>query len=527
METSQRRGRNAQDPNGPYSAHRVRKQDAKDSLGRLPANDGLDPNLQGRPSSEKGIRHNHSTSTELHICTYNVRTLRTDESLDALLEELEEINWDVIGLAETRRPENIVKLTCGHTLYTSAATNRSLNGVGFLVNKTIQSNILKFKIYSDRVAMLKLHINKKYTLRLIQVYAPTTSHDDEVVETFYEEIDQALGEDKTTYTIIMGDFNAKVGLRKDREEKGLGPFGIGERNDRGERLLDFVASRHLVIGNTLFKKSLNRYWTWESPNATTHNLIDYIISDRRDILIDVATVPKVDMGSDHRVVRAKVRINKKMERLRMLKRPRKRRIDLNKLATQQREFNLELKNKFAPLWDLVEDQPVSDTYNQFVQVTLETAEKLAKSEPSQTKANNTCAEMNEIRKMNKRRKALKPHRQDSASHQVEYTELNKTIRKKRRELKRKHRSKMVQEVLKKHKGPKTINRKLQEGRQLMSSMKDIDGTETSDKHQISRIVRVFTALSTPVINQIGDLVKIGQANQMMCPLSSQKKSSMP
>ena len=155
------RCRNAHDPNGTNSAHRVREKDAEDSSGSMPAHEELDPNPKGRPSSDKGSGHNRSTRTELHICTCNIRSLRTDESLDALLEEVEEINWHVIGLAETRRPENEIKLNCGHILYTSAATKRSLNGVGFLINKNIQSNIVKFKGYSDRVAMLKLHINKK------------------------------------------------------------------------------------------------------------------------------------------------------------------------------------------------------------------------------------------------------------------------------------------------------------------------------------------------------------------------------
>ena len=89
---------------------------------------------------------------------------------------------------------------------------------------------MKFKGYSDKIAILKLHINKKATIKIIQVYAPTTSHDDEETESIYDEADQALGADKTTYTIIFSDFNAKVGLRKDLEEKGLGPFGTGERN---------------------------------------------------------------------------------------------------------------------------------------------------------------------------------------------------------------------------------------------------------------------------------------------------------
>ncbi|XP_071804743.1 uncharacterized protein [Asterias amurensis] len=92
------------------------------------------------------------------------------------------------------------------------------------------------------------HQQESYN-EIIQVYAPTTSHDDEETKSIYDEADQALGADKTTYTIILGDFNAKAGLRKDLEEKGPGPFGTGERNERGERLLDFVSSRNLFIVN--------------------------------------------------------------------------------------------------------------------------------------------------------------------------------------------------------------------------------------------------------------------------------------
>ena len=50
---------------------------------------------------------------------------------------------------------------------------------------------------------------------------------------------------------------------------------------------------------------------------------------------------------------------------------------------------------------------------------------------------------------------------------------------------------MVQDVLENHKGPKIINRKLQGGRQLMSYMKDNNGTETRNKPQISQIVKHF------------------------------------
>ena len=49
-------------------------------------------------------------------------------------------------------------------------------------------------------------------VKIVQVYAPTTSHSDEGTYSFYNTIDKIL-EKKTHYTIIIviGDFNAKVG----------------------------------------------------------------------------------------------------------------------------------------------------------------------------------------------------------------------------------------------------------------------------------------------------------------------------
>ena len=34
-----------------------------------------------------------------------------------------------------------------------------------------------------------------------------------------------------------------------------------------ERLIEFGEEHNLVISNTLFKKALNSYWTWESLGA--------------------------------------------------------------------------------------------------------------------------------------------------------------------------------------------------------------------------------------------------------------------
>ena len=61
----------------------------------------------------------------------------------------------------------------------------------------------------------------------------------------------------------------------------------------------------------------------------------------------------------------------------------------------------------------------------------------------------------------------------------------------RRKRKRKIRTKMVREVLENHKGPKIINRKLERGRKLLSSLKTKDGTEVNDKEQITQVTEDF------------------------------------
>ena len=49
-------------------------------------------------------------------------------------------------------------------------------------------------------------------LSVVQVYAPTNSYDDEIVEEFYELIKQTLITiPKKDFIIIQGNWNAKVG----------------------------------------------------------------------------------------------------------------------------------------------------------------------------------------------------------------------------------------------------------------------------------------------------------------------------
>ena len=56
-----------------------------------------------------------------------------------------------------------------------------------------------------------IRLCKRYTLKVIQVYAPTSQSSDDEIESFYDDITQVMDQEKTKYTLVVGDFNAKVG----------------------------------------------------------------------------------------------------------------------------------------------------------------------------------------------------------------------------------------------------------------------------------------------------------------------------
>ena len=57
---------------------------------------------------------------------------------------------------------------------------------------------------------------------------------------------------KKDVLFIIGDWNAKVGSQ---ETSGVtGKFGLGMRNEAGERLIEFCQENALVIANTFFQQ---------------------------------------------------------------------------------------------------------------------------------------------------------------------------------------------------------------------------------------------------------------------------------
>ncbi|XP_037298305.1 craniofacial development protein 2-like [Manduca sexta] len=89
-------------------------------------------------------------------------------------------------------------------------------------------------------------------------------------------------------------------MRSDAELK-VGQFGHGQRNLKGQRLADFLEKQGLFAMNSFFQKPPHRKWTWLSPDGSTRNEIDCILSTNRRMFSDVSVINRVKTGSDHRM----------------------------------------------------------------------------------------------------------------------------------------------------------------------------------------------------------------------------------
>ena len=59
--------------------------------------------VQSNPKGSRPADGSRGTTAILNVCTYNVRTLRTEDDLDRLIDEADQIYLDIIGLYETYR----------------------------------------------------------------------------------------------------------------------------------------------------------------------------------------------------------------------------------------------------------------------------------------------------------------------------------------------------------------------------------------------------------------------------------------
>ena len=196
-----------------------------------------------------------------------------------------------------------------------------------MVNKRIRNAVLGCNLKNDTMISVRFQ-GKPFNITVIQAYAPTSNAEEAEVEWFYKYLQDLLElTPKKDVLFIIKDWNAKVGSQ---ETPGVtGKFGLGMRNEAGQRLIEFCQENALVIANTLFQQHKRRFYMWTPPEGQHRNQIDYILCSQRwrSSIQSAKTSPEADCGSGHEHLIAKFRL--KLKKVGKTTRPS--RYDLNQI----------------------------------------------------------------------------------------------------------------------------------------------------------------------------------------------------
>ena len=86
---------------------------------------------------------------------------------------------------------------------------------------------------------------------------------------------------------------------------------------------------------------------WRSPNGLVENEIDYILTNKKSIVKN-EVVQRVNVGSDHQLVRGTIKTSTRIERCKMM-RTRKSKVNIEVILLKKEEFQVQLPNRFEVL----------------------------------------------------------------------------------------------------------------------------------------------------------------------------------
>ena len=166
-------------------------------------------------------------------------------------QEMARVNVDILGISELKWTGMGKLNSDNHYIYYCGQESLRRNGVAIMVNKRVQTVVLGSNLKNDRMMSVCFQ-GKPFSITVIQAYAPITNAEEAEAERFYEDLQDLLElTPKKDVLFIIGDWKAKVGSQ---ETPGLtGKFGLGVRNEAGQRLIEFCQENALVIVNTLFQ----------------------------------------------------------------------------------------------------------------------------------------------------------------------------------------------------------------------------------------------------------------------------------
>ena len=102
--------------------------------------------------------------------------------------------------------------------------------------------------------------------------------------------------------IVGGDLNGHIGRSRDLIERIHGGWGMRDRNDEGEKIVDTAMAFDLAIVNTFFEKKVNQFVTYNSGGRESQ--IDFLMCRRCHLkeVINCKVINGEAVAAQHRVL---------------------------------------------------------------------------------------------------------------------------------------------------------------------------------------------------------------------------------
>ena len=197
--------------------------------------------------------------TLTRLATWNIRTMYETGKTVQVAREMERYKIRVLGLCEIRWIQSgQLRLSSGEQLLYSGHIEEiapHTEGVALMLAPEAHAALIGWEPVNSRIITAKFTTKKKdIRLNIIQCYAPTNDAEEEKKDYFYQQLQAVLDRRGTKdITILMGDFNAKIGMDNTDNtgyENIMGTHGVGQMNENCERFADLCALNQLVIGHT-------------------------------------------------------------------------------------------------------------------------------------------------------------------------------------------------------------------------------------------------------------------------------------
>jgi exonuclease III len=287
-------------------------------------------------NGRKGGKKNSKLNLITKFSTWNVRGKISDPFWRQRLEEdLKKSKIAVCCLQETKWQEDSDFLLPGGGRIINIAAKASIDnkihyGMGLYISESWDKRYMGSEHVSDRISVSKFRILKdtKRPLIIINVYGPshgrTLNRDMTEVEDFYEELKQVVEKwkPKASMVFVAGDFNSRIGQKKEEDSEIMGVYTKGPRNIHGQYLADLLHESRMFLSNTTFKHRDHHIATWHGSNVVRdsegneirrkgiHNQIDYIaiLQRHKGMITNARSYQGVKYETDHSRVTMEIRL---------------------------------------------------------------------------------------------------------------------------------------------------------------------------------------------------------------------------